>query len=451
MSEIIKIKKGLDIRIKGAAEKVIVKAPVAEYYGVKPTDFHGLIPKLLVDVNQEVKSGSPLFSDKTKPEIVFTSPVNGKVESINRGERRKILEVVVKASEGEIDYERFSKGSPLSMTVEEVKANLLRSGIWPTIRQRPYDIVANPSTEPKAIFISGFDSSPLGPDYDIIVKDYALDFQIGIEALSKLTKEKIYLSLNADYPASTVFTKAAGVDIHYFKGPHPAGNVGVQIHHINPINKGDIVWYINPQDVIIIGRLFNSGIYDPTKIIALTGSEVVNPKYFKLISGASVKSIVEKNVKEGCLRYISGNVLTGIRINPTGHLGYYDSQITVIPEGNQYEFLGWAMPGFEKYSSTRAFFSWLFPRRQYRLHTNLNGSRRAFVMTGQYERVFPMDIYPMQLLKAIMIEDIDLMESLGIYEVAPEDFALCEFIDVSKTEMQQLVRKGLDLMMKEMS
>lgn len=451
MPEIIKIKKGLNIRINGEAEKIMIKAPQSDYYGIRPTDFHGLIPKLLCDISQTVKAGSPLFCDKSKPEIIFTSPVSGTIESINRGERRKILEIVIKPNDGEIKYESFLKASPKSLSAVEITDNLLKSGLWPALRQRPYDVIANPQNEPKAIFISGFDTAPLAPDYDYIVNDSALDFQTGIDALSKLTKGKVHLSLNADYPPSQTFTKSTGTEIHYFTGPHPAGNVGVQIHHLDPINKGDVVWYINPQDVISIGKLFTNGVYDASKIVALTGSEILKPRYFKVINGASISNLVENNVSGENTRYISGNVLTGNKIDSNGFIGYYDSQVTVIPEGNHHEFLGWAMPGINKYSATRAFFSWMIPGKKYRLHTNLNGGRRAFVMTGQYERVFPMDIYPMQLLKAVLIEDVDLMERLGIYEVAPEDFALCEYIDVSKTEMQQLIRKGLDLMMKEMS
>jgi Na+-transporting NADH:ubiquinone oxidoreductase subunit A len=451
MSKIFKIKRGLDIKLQGKAEKIFVKASPAEFYGVKPPDFHGLVPKLEVVPGQEVNAGTPLFHDKNRPEIRFTSPVSGVVKSVNRGERRRILEVVVERTGNDIRYESFIKGNPLDMTREEVVTNLMKSGLWPAIRQRPYDIIANPDNEPKAIFISAFDTAPLAPDYDFIVKESGAEFQTGINALKKLTKGKIHLNINAEYPAAQAFTNAGNVQLNSFIGPHPAGNVGIQIHHIDPINKGEIVWYVSPQDIISIGRLFLNGVYDASKIVALTGSEVLKPRYFKLIGGSSVSSITKDNVTEECPRYISGNVLTGSKIQPDGFIGFYDSQVSVIPEGYHYEFLGWAMPGFKKYSTTRTFFSWLSPGKEYRLDTNLNGGRRAFVLTGQYEKVLPMDIYPMQLLKAILIEDIDLMENLGIYEVSPEDFALCEFVCTSKTEIQKIIRDGLDLMIKEMS
>ncbi|MFO7655469.1 MAG: Na(+)-translocating NADH-quinone reductase subunit A [Bacteroidales bacterium] len=451
MSNVIKIKRGLNINLKGKAEKIFAKASHSETYAVKPTDFHGLVPKLNVTTGQEVKAGTPLFHDKYRPEIVFVSPVSGMVKTINRGERRRILEVVVEKTGLEIDYEPFDRGNPLEMSREVVVANILKSGLWPTIRQRPYDIIANPADEPKSIVVSAFDTAPLAPDYDLIVKESGREFQTGIDALSMLTTGKIHLNIHAEYPASQVFTNALNVQVNKFTGPHPSGNVGVQIHHIDPINKGDVVWFLSPQDVITIGRLFINGVYDASWIIALCGSEVLKPRYLKLLKGHCISNLLQNNLTENCHRFISGNVLTGTRIAQNGYLGYYDSQVTVIPEGYHYELLGWAMPGLNKYSAGRTFFSWLAPRREYTLDTNFNGGHRSLVMTGQYEKVLPMDIYPMQLIKAIIIEDIDLMEKLGIYEVSPEDFALCEFICTSKTEIQSIVRKGLDLMIKEMN
>lgn len=451
MSKVIKIRKGLNINLKGKAEKIFIKASPSETYGVKPVDFHSLIPKLDVAVGQEVKAGASLFHDKNRPEILFSSPVSGKVQSINRGERRRILEVIIEKTGNDIIYESFAQGDPLGMSKDEIILNLLKSGLWPVIRQRPYNVIANPGDEPKSIFISAFDTAPLGPDYDLIVQESGNEFQTGINALTRLTLGKIHLNIHAEYPAYQVFTNAVNVQLNRFLGPHPAGNVGVQIHHIDPVNKGEIVWYISPQDVISIGRLFLKGIYDASWTIALAGSEVLKPRYYKLIKGASIKNIVEANLTNGCHRFISGNVLTGSKIQQNGHFGFYDSQVTVIPEGYHHEFLGWAMPGFRKYSASRSFFSWLNSRAEYRIDTNLNGGHRALVMTGQYEKVLPMDIYPMQLIKSILIEDIDLMEQLGIYEVAPEDLALCEFVCTSKTEIQSIIRKGLDLMMKEMN
>ncbi len=450
MSKVIKIKKGLDIKLLGKAEKIYIKAELSEKYAVKPTDFPGIFPKLAAKPGTRVKAGATLFYDKTHPEVKFTAPVSGEVAEVNRGERRRILEVVINADK-EIEYETFAKGDPANLSKEKIAETILESGMWPAIRQRPYAIIANPADTPRDIFISAFDSAPLAPDYDFLVKDREVEFQTGIDALNKLTTGDIHLGLNARYPASGVFENAKNVKKHYFKGPHPAGNVGIQIHHVKPINKGEIIWYLNPQDVIIIGRLFMKGIYDASKVVALTGSEVLKPRYYKMISGACITPLIKDNLKkEFELRFISGNPLTGSKITSASYLGYYDSQVTIIPEGNYYEFFGWASPGFKKYSMSRTFFSWLQPEKRYRIDTNKHGGERAYVITSQYEKVFPMDIYPVSLVKSIMIEDVDLMEKLGIYEVAEEDMALCEFVCTSKIPVQSIVRQGLDMMKNEM-
>jgi Na+-transporting NADH:ubiquinone oxidoreductase subunit A len=268
--------------------------------------------------------------------------------------------------------------------------------------------------------------------------------------LARISENKVHLNVSTATKA-TEFLQCKNVIINTFSGPHPAGNPGIQIHHLDPINKGEVVWVVGVQEVIAIGRLFNQGRYNPEIIIALAGSEVITPGYYKSHRCASVYEILKGNVIEGNNRYISGNVLTGTHIRPDNYLNFYDSMITVIPEGDQHEFLGWAMPGLNKFSISRSFFSWLSPRRKYVLDSNMHGGERAYVMTGLYEKVLPMDIYPMQLIKAILFEDIDLMENLGIYEVEPEDFALCEFVDVSKSEIQTIIRSGLELMRKEMS
>jgi len=450
MSTSVKLKKGLDIRIKGEAEKVLITEVESTHYGVKPIDFPGLTPKLNVKPGDKVLAGTPLFHDKLNPEILFTSPVSGKVLSIVRGDRRKLLEIVVE-KEGN-DFIDFRKSDAAVLKREKVKENLLISGLWPAIRQRPYHVIANPGNVPKAIFISGFDTAPLAPDNNFIIDNSPETyFNSGIIALKKLTDGKIHLILNGKGESSEVLKRATGVEISHFSGPHPAGNVGVHIHHLDPINKGEVVWVVNLQDVIAIGRLFEEGRYDHDRIIALTGSEVVHPQYYNVRSGTSVSGIVKDNVNPGNLRYISGNVLTGAKIESDGYLGYYDSQVSVIPEGDYFEFFGWIMPGLDKFSFSKTFASTLLPRKSYKLDTNLHGGDRAFVMTGQYEKVVPMDIYPMQLMKAILAEDIDLMENLGIYEIAEEDFALCEYICSSKVEIQSIIRKGLDLMIKEMN
>jgi Na+-transporting NADH:ubiquinone oxidoreductase subunit A len=450
MSDIIKIRKGLNINLQGKAEKIYIKAKKAELYAVKPTDFQGLIPKLIVHTNDKINAGSVLFYDKYRPEIKFTSPVSGTVMAINRGERRQILEIVISPDEI-FTYERFLQADPSSLDRDSIIQNLLDSGLWPVIRQRPYNRIANPSDTPKAIFISAFDTAPLAPDYDFLLNGLDKEFQFGINALIKLSGGKVHLNLEGTYPPSSVFANAKGVQINKFKGPHPAGNIGTQIHYIDPINKGEIVWFVSPQDVVTIGRLFLMGHFDASRIIALTGSEVKFPRYYKTMAGSCILSVTKDNVMDGKLRFISGNVLTGIRVSQKGFLGFYDSQITVIPEGDKYEFMGWLAPGFNKFSLSRTFLSWLMPGKEYRIDSNIHGGKRALMITGDFEKVFPFDIYPMQLLKAIIIEDIDLMEKLGIYEVVEEDFALCEFIDTSKTDIQDLVRKGLDLMIKEMN
>jgi len=450
MSLSVKLKRGLDIRISGNAERKLAPDVHSKLYGVKPIDFPGLTPKLNVRTGDRVQAGTPLFHDKVRPEVFFTSPVSGKVLAIVRGDRRKLLEVVVeKAGDEAID---FGKSDPAKLDRNKIKEKLLLSGLWPAVRQRPYHIVANYQDVPKAIFISGFDTSPLAPDYNFVIDNSSpVFFKTGIAALKKLTDGNINLVLNGKKDTSEVLKNTPDVDIHYFSGPHPAGNVGVHIHHISPINKGEIVWIVNLQDVLAIGRLFNEGVYKPERIVALTGSEVKVPQYYRMLSGASITPLVANNVSEGHLRYISGNVLTGSKIEPEGFLGYYDSQVSVIPEGDYYEFFGWAKPGVDKFSFSKTFASRLLPRKAYRLDTNLHGGERAFVLTGIYEKVLPMDIFPVQLLKAIIVNDIDGMENLGIYEIAEEDFALCEFIDPSKIEIQAIVRQGLDMMVNEMS
>ena len=449
MTKTVKIRKGLNIKMKGKAEKILVKAEPSDVYAVKPTDFPGLIPKMLVKEGEAVKAGSVLFMDKNRPEILFASPVSGTVQATVRGEKRRILEVLVKA-DGKNLSEDFSNAMPANLTKETITDYLLASGVWPFIRQRPYAVIANPDDTPKSIFISCFDTAPLAPDYDYIFQNVDPDFQTGIDTLAKLTSGKVNLCVHTDYPPAANFAKAKNVEIHNFSGPHPSSNVGVQIHHVDPVNKGDVVWYVNPQDVSIIGRLMNKAEYDVSKTIVLCGSQINTPRYYKVKGGCRMTAFAE-NVKTANVRYISGNVLTGTHVAADGYLGFYDSQVTVIPEGDYYEFLGWALPGFGKYSAGRTFFSWLAPNREYDLDTNLHGGHRAMVMTGQYERVFPMDIYPEHLLKAILAGEIEKMEQLGIYEVAEEDFALCEFVCTSKTDVQAIIRDGINMMIKEMS
>ncbi len=448
----IKIRKGLNIPLKGKAEKILDQSQKqSSLFALKPTDFPSVTPKIVKKEGEAVKAGDIIFYDKYRPEIKFTAPVSGTLKSIVRGERRKILEFIIQPDDNQ-EYVKFDVENFDTLSKEKVTEILLTSGTWTLIRQRPYDIIANPADNPKAIFISGFDSSPLAPDYDFILNGQEADLQKGIDVLKKLTDGNIHLTVNGAFPVNKVFASLKGIELNTIKGPHPAGNVGIQMHHISPVNKGEVAWHINPQDVVIIGRLFNKGIFDANKIIALTGSEVLKPRYFKTKIGSDIKYMVENNVTTDThLRYISGNVLTGTKISPDGFLSFYHNQITVIPEGDEYELFGWMLPGFDKFSVSRSFFSWLMPGKEYRMNANLHGGERPFVFSEEYEKVLPMDIYPVHLLKSIIIEDIDQMEALGIYEVGEEDFALCEFVCTSKIPVQSILRKGFDLMIRETS
>lgn len=453
MSKIIKLKRGLDINLLGVAEKKLAKASLASVYAVTPSDYEGVTPKLLVKADDVVKAGTPLFFDKNNEQVLFTSPVSGRVAAINRGEKRKILNIAIEPDSVQV-YESFNVPTLASATKEDVVSLLLASGLWTTIIGRPYGIIANPTDAPKAIFVSGFDSAPMAADMNFALADQADNLQKGIEVMAKLTTGKVHLSLKAG--SEGVLNKLKGAEQHWFKGAHPAGNVGIQIHHIDPINKGETVWTVDIQNLAIIGRLFNSGKVDMSKVIALTGSEVVDAHYIQVLPGASISSILRKtnicHQDEGShVRVISGNVLTGKNVGVEGYLGFYHNQVSVIVEGDKYEFLGWAMPRFNKFSVSRTYFSWLTPNKSYSLDTNLNGGERPLVLTGIYDKYLPMDIYPVYLLKAILAGDIDKMENLGIYEVIEEDLALCEFVDPSKTEMQQIVRDGINLMIKELN
>jgi Na+-transporting NADH:ubiquinone oxidoreductase subunit A len=450
MSTLIRLRKGLNIRLAGRAEKILLPETAVTRFGIRFADFPGLTARLEVQEGDRVRTGSVLFHDKAFPEIRYVSPVSGVVREIIRGEKRVLTEVIIEQEGTEaVD---FGAADPLTLSPEEVKEKLLTSGLWPVLRQRPYHIVARPGEVPRDIFISAFDTAPLAPDLDFVMANtHGSHLQTGINALSRLTGGKIHISHDAEGSRVTEVKNLKGVEFHRFAGPHPAGNVGVQIHHLAPVSKGEVVWTLDIQDVVAIGRLFNTGFYDRERIIALAGPGVQHRKYHRIKPGASVGGILKGNTGKGNLRVISGNVLTGRKIMPDGSFGFYDNMVTVIPEGDYSEFFGWATPGLKKFSYWRTFVSKLFPRKEYVMDTNIHGGRRAFVVTGHYENVFPMDIYPVHLLKAIMAGDVELMENLGIYEVAEEDFALCEYIDPSKTEIQEIIRSGINLMIKEMN
>lgn len=448
MANVIKLRRGLDINLKGAAAQELVSVKEPGFYSLVPDDYTGITPKVVVKEQEYVMAGGPLFIDKNHPELKFVSPVSGVVTSVERGARRKVMSITVEAA-AEQDYEEFGKKDVSKMSGEQVKEALLNGGMFAFIKQRPYDVVADPTVAPRAIFVSAFDSNPLAPEFEMALKGEEANFQTGLDALAKMAKT--YLSISVKQNAAAL-TQAKNVEINVFDGPHPAGNVGVQINHIAPVNKGETVWTIDPQAVIFIGRLFNTGHVDMTRTVAVTGSEVKKPAYCKLKVGALLTNVFAGNVNTSCeLRYISGNVLTGKQIAANGFLGAFHSQVTVIPEGNDvHEMLGWIMPRFNEFSTSRSYFSWLMGKKEYRLDARIKGGERHMIMSNEYDRVLPMDIMPEYLIKAIIAGDIDQMEALGIYEVAPEDFAICEFVCSSKMELQRIVREGLDMLRREM-
>ena len=447
MSKDIRIKKGLNINLVGAAEQVSAKAIKSNTYAICPDDFHGVTPKIIAKAGTEVKAGSPIFYSKENDQILFNSPVSGTLTEIVRGAKRKILAFKIEAS-GDQSSEDFGVKDVSSMSGDEIKSHLLKSGVWPFVKQRPYDIIANPEVAPKAIFISGYNSAPLAADLDYVLDGKDNELNAAITALSKLTSGKVHVSVHNQ---ASALAKVDNAVIHTLSGPHPIGNVSTQIAQVDPINKGEVVWTVSAQDLVIIGELLLTGKYNATRKVAVVGSSVKNPKYYETVIGAEVSTFAYDAGIDGTnIRMINGNVLTGKTVAPDGYLASNVDTFSVIPEGDDYEFFGWNKPVFNKISYSRALtFSWLFPKKKYDLNTNTNGEHRAFVVTGNYEDVFPLDIYPMQLLKAFTYGDLDEMEKLGGYEIAPEDFALTEFVCVSKQNHQDIVRAGLDLMYKE--
>jgi len=411
----------------------------------------GEIVKIDIKVGDTIQEDDILFevqNDKSVEEI--PSPVSGTIKEIVRGERRKVLEIHIAPAQ-EQTFKDYGKKNVNEMQGEDIKAHLLSSGCWPFIKQRPYDVIANPDGKPKAIFVSACKTNPLAPDYDYVLKGKEQALQTALTALSKLTTGKVHVSVFKDSSLSP-FRNLKDIVVHNVSGPHPAGNVSTQIAQISPINKGEVVWVVTPQDLVVIGELFLTGKLNLTRTVALTGARIEKPHYVTVLAGAQISGVVGSQVKDAAnTRVISGDVLTGTQVNETGFLGFYDDQITAIPEGNDYDLFGWAKPITNKVSLTRSLtFSWLNPKKKYNLNTNTNGEHRAFVVTGMYEEVFPLDIYPMHLLKACLYKDLDELENLGAYEVAPEDFALTEFVCVSKQPHQQIIRDGLDLMMAEL-
>ena len=440
MSNNLALKKGLDIPVKGAAAPEVIKTVSPDVVAVKPSDFKGLVPRLLVKEGDAVKAGSPVMADKQHPEILFTSPVSGTVQAVVRGEKRKLLAVVVKA-DAKQEFVDFGTKAPANAA--ETRELLLKSGLWGSLVQRPYGIMAQPEATPKAIFVSSFSTAPLAADSDFVLGDALADIQAGVDALGKIAP--VHFSIKA----KSAFSGIKNASVHTVSGPHPAGNVGVQISHIAPILKGDTVWTVSLLHLAAIGHVINTGKLDLTRKVAVTGPAVSKAGYVVALPGTPVKAITEIS---GDVRVIGGDVLSGEILGAEGCLGFFDNQITILREGHDREWFGWAKPiRPDVHSSSWSYFSWLTPKKKYDMDTNLHGGPRAFVETKCFEDVTPIDIFPIYLIKACLAGDIEKMEKFGIYEVLPEDLALCDYVDPSKNEIQAIIQKGIDLMIKEMA
>ena len=448
MGKNVKIKRGMDIPLEGKPSTHIHAISSSTTFAIKPTDFKGLIPKLRIKQGEEVSVGDCLFTDKKNDKICFTSPVSGEVAEIVRGDRRAITAIKILADSSEYKSKEFDIQNYPSKNVDEIKAILLESGLWPFITQRPYGVIADTEVTPKSIHVSGFDSSPLAADLGVSLRGQESQLETGFKILNMLSEGGVYLNLHAKKD-NTIYQNIKDVNVSYFDGPHPSGLVGVQINNLDPINKGDIVWTIKPQHVAFIGKLFETGKLDFEQNIVIAGSEVKEPAYYTTRLGASVDSLMNDNYKSENVRVISGNVLTGTKIDKDGYLGFFDNQVTVIPEGNQYELLGWLFPSYARPTLSPSLPISKYLKKSFNVNTNPHGEPRAYVVTGQYEKVLPMDIMPQQLIKAVMAKDLELMENLGIYEVIEEDMALCEFVCTSKINVQQVLSEGLELMAEE--
>jgi len=448
MSDQIRLKKGLNLPIAGEALCEVTARVAPDLVAVKPTDFRGLVPRLLVKEGDSIKAGTPLFADKKYTTMVFCSPVSGTVDAVVRGDKRKLLEVRIKA-DGKNEAVHFDVPKVSSLDKKGMTELLLQCGLWPCLKQRPFGTIADPEAEPKAIFISGMNTAPLGADPEFALKEDVAAIQAGIDALGRLTKGGVHLSLCADTFSSSEFHKLTGVVMHQFSGPHPAGNVGVQINHISPINKGEVVWTVDLHLVAVIGRFMLKGEYDTHRLIAVAGPAAVKPSYVEVPAGVSMKQLAA-HFGEGNIRVVSGDVLTGEAVGREGFLGFYHNQVSVLQEGDYFEMFGWMNPlRSKKFSLSYAYPAFL-RHKKYDMDTNENGGERPFLMNDVYNKVFPMDIYPLYLFKACLAGDLDKMEQLGIYEVIEEDVALCEYVCPSKVDIQNIVRQGIELMMKEM-
>ena len=445
MTKFVRLSRGLDINLAGKAEKTKRVLMPGEVYALTPSSFEGVKPKVMVKEGDRVKAGDVLFINKDYPEVGFSSPVSGEVCLVERGDRRKLLSVRVKADANQ-EFVDFGVKNVKEMTGDDVEKSLLEAGLFGYINQLPYAVSTNPQTKPKAIFVSALRDMPLAGDFEFELEGQEKDFQTGLTALSKMAKT--YLGVGDKQNIS-----AADVEVVTFKGKCPAGNVGVQIHHISPIRKGETVWTVSMVMLAAIGKLFRTGKYDVRRKIAITGPRAVEPAYVSCVPGMAMKEFAWFYSEPEKLRFISGDALSGTSVGKDGFLGFYDNQVTILKEGNEYEMFGWAKPfRTSQFSSSRTYFSWLTPKKVYDMDTNLHGGPRAFVMSdGYYSKYLPMDIYPIYLAKACLAGDIEKMEKFGIYEVLPEDLAICEYVDPSKNYIQEMIAKGIDLMLKEMA
>ena len=447
MSKDVSIKDGANLNLKGLASMELEVANMSLNYALNPDDFFGLIPRMLVKEGDKVSLGQPIFHDKNNESIKIVSPVSGKIQEIVRGAKRKILNVIIK-KEGESAV-NFKIPSLSNISNKKILELLIESGSLAFIRQRPYNIIARPDRPPKSIFVSVHSTAPYAANYDFILKKRMDEFQVGIDVMSKLIGKPINLSIS--HNCESDFSTLNNVDVYKIKGAHPSGNESFQINRIDPLNSGEIIWVIKPEDIANIGSFFMTGIFNPKRTVAVSGDSLKSPKYYDAIIGSPISSLVDSkeipNSEE--FRFINGDPLSGSKVEYSGFLGFYNNTLSVIKEGNQFRMLGWlpfmynSIPSFSKTS-----LSWLLGGEK-KVNTNLNGEERAIVVTGEMEKYFPMDIFPMQLIKACMRGDVEKMESLGIYEVIPEDFGLVDFSCTSKIEAQEIVKSGIEIMLKE--
>ena len=444
----IETRRGAHLKLNGISEKILDKTLLAVNYALKPDDFFGTIPKMCLKEGADILSGTPIFYSKKNPDIKFVSPVSGTIKTIERGPKRKIEHILIESSKKQEPVLHQVKGWS-KMKIPDLKMLLMESGNWPFIHQRPYGIMANPLDTPKAIFVNTAKTDPLHEDFHFILKKDRKEFQLGIDLLNKLVDQPVFLGVEKSFPG--YFESIDGVQHYSVKGPHPAGNLSLHIQILCPLNMGDRIWSVNPEDVANLGRFIDSGVYSPQRTVAISGNAIGKPKYFQTKIGVELSPILDKvEIKHDNVRVINGDVLTGTTSHLTDHLGYFNNLVSVIPEGNHYRMFGWLPFKDNKILSlSNTSFSRLFNQKGFDVDTNLNGEERAIVVTGEMEKIFPLDIYPMQLIKACMIEDIEKMEALGIYEVVPEDFGLVEYANTSKLEVQEIIRQGIELMINE--